>query len=162
MKQSRFALNSDGVLTAWKKLSRLPGGKALFSRFIGMAAPYTGTMGAKIQELEKGRAVVTLREKRRIRNHLNSVHAMALANLGELATGITVISMLPPNSRAILVGFSVTYLKKARGLLTAKCQTPALESNEKRELEVIGDIFDESGQLVSKVQAKWLVGPEKK
>jgi acyl-coenzyme A thioesterase PaaI-like protein len=104
--------------------------------------------------------VVVLRERRRVRNHLGSVHAMALANLGELATGLALMNSLPNQARGILVGFSVDYLKKARGRLTATCRCEIPSSNLEHEYLLTGEIRNENGDIVAIARARWLVGPE--
>ena len=110
--------------------------------------------------LEPGHCVVTLPDRRRIRNHLNSVHAIALCNLGEKTTGLALMSSLPENTRGILTGISADYVKKARGLLTAECYCDVPDSNEKCEYSVNSDIRDTGGELVATVRARWLIGPE--
>lgn len=149
----------ETVRQAWTTLSPLPGGKRLFSFALGQMAPYTGTIGATVLELEPGYAKVELRDRRRVRNHLNSVHAIALMNLGEVATGLAIISGMPAGARSILSGLSMQYHKKARGRLTAECTTPVLRSDERREYEIIGEIKDASGEVVATATATWLVGP---
>ena len=144
----------------WRAVSDRPGGKWLFSRVLGLIAPYTGSLGGTVQLLEPGYCVVTLPDRRRIRNHLNSVHAIALCNLGEKTTGLALMNSLPENTRGILTGISADYVKKARGLLTAECYCDIPESNEKCEYSVNSDIRDTGGELVATVCARWLIGPE--
>ena len=144
----------------WRTVSDRPGGKWLFSRVLGLIAPYTGSLGGTIQLLEPGHCVVTLPDRRRIRNHLNSVHAIALCNLGEKTTGLALMHSLPENTRGILTGISADYVKKARGLLTAECYCDVPDSNEKCEYSVNSDIRDAEGELVATVCARWLIGPE--
>ena len=145
----------------WRQLRRLPGGKRLFSRLLGRFVPYTGTLGACIEVLEPGHCVVRLDDRRRVRNHLRSVHAMALANLGEMASGLSLMNSLPEDTRGILAGFSIEYLKKARGRLLAesRCEIPA--DNSEREVEVLCEIRDTEGDIVTVARAQWLIGPEK-
>lgn len=114
-----------------------------------------------MQELQPGHGVVTLRERRQVRNHLRSVHAIALANLAELVTGLTLMNSLPDGMRGILTGIEMSYLKKARGQLRAECRCDIPRAGEEGELRVLGEIRDSDGELVASGVATWLVGPEK-
>jgi len=144
----------------WRQLCHRPGGKWLFSRALGLIAPYTGTLGADVRALAPGHCIVCLRERRRVRNHLHSVHAMALANLGEMATGLALMNSLPDSTRGILTGFSITYLKKARGTLTVECRCDIPGSNVRQEYRVSGGIRNADGEQVAELEARWLIGPE--
>lgn len=145
----------------WEKWSGRPGGKAMFSFLLGRLVPYSGTIGARIEELRPGYARVTLRDRRRVRNHLRSIHAIALMNLAELSTGLALNYAMRPDARSILKGLSIDYTKKARGTLTAEANAPVLESNEERDITVTTDIRDAEGDVVATAQARWLVGPRK-
>jgi acyl-coenzyme A thioesterase PaaI-like protein len=124
--------------------------------------PYTGTLGARLEELEPGRATASLRDRRPVRNHLGSVHAIALVNLGELVTGLAVLTALPAGIRGIVTGLSAEFLKKARGPLTATANVRGLglaAVDAVREVEAVAEIRDASGTVVTRVTARWRLGP---
>ncbi len=145
----------------WQRFSKKPGGKWLFSRIIGITVPYTGSISANVVLLEPGHGKITLRERRKLRNHLQSVHAIALANLSEMVTGLTLLNSLPGDARGILTSMQIHYHKKARGLLTAECICEVPENNAEREMQVSGEIKDEVGEVVATATATWRIGPEK-
>ena len=147
------------LLASWRRLSRFPGGKWLFGLLVGWMTPYSGTMGARVTELEPGWCRVTLRDRRRVRNHLASVHAMALANLAELASGLAVLVGLPAGVQGIVTGFSISYHKKARGLLTAECRAIVLQVTGEQEYEASVAITDAPGDVVARASARWRLRP---
>jgi acyl-coenzyme A thioesterase PaaI-like protein len=144
----------------WRVASRLPGGKWLFSRALGRYAPYSGSIVADIRVLEPGYCQATLHDRRRVRNHLHSIHAMALANFGELVTGLALMNSLPDNTRGILTGYSIDYVKKARGRLLAESRCAIPTDATKCTVVVDGEITDSAADRVASVQARWLIGPE--
>lgn len=144
----------------WDRLARVPGGKALFSRAVGRMAPYTGTVGARVQELRVGFACVELEDRRKVRNHLGSVHAVALVNLAELTGNLALSYSLPDDARFIVSGLSIDYVKKARGTVTATSESPVPPSNERREYEVPVVMFDPGGDVVARATLRSLVGPK--
>lgn len=84
---------------------------------------------------------------------------MALANLAELASGLAVLVGLPPNVQGIVTGFSITYLKKARGLLTAECRVSGLDVTGEQEYEAQVAISDAQGDVVARATARWRLRP---
>ena len=141
------------------KMLKLPGGKTLFNRLIGFAAPYTGSIKPHVRTLEPGHAVVEIRDTRAVRNHLGSIHAIALANIGEATTGMAMTAGLVDGARVILKRLSIDYLIKARGTLTAECRVDVPQDRERREVIAEAIIRDDKGQEVARVEAVWLMGP---
>lgn len=150
---------ANPVRDLWDRLSPLPGGPILFSVALGRMAPYTGTIGARVRELRPGYARVEMRDRRAVRNHLDSVHAIALMNLAELSSGLALTYGLPEDARAILTGLSIDYLKKARGTLTATAILDVPRGNERQEYEFESVITDADRDVVARAGATWLVGP---
>ncbi len=144
---------------AWNRLRGVPGGAWLFTRLLGFLVPYTGTIRPRVLELRPGYAKVRMADRRAVRNHLRSVHAIALMNLAEVTSGLAMTLAMPDDARGILTGLSIEYTKKARGTLTAECTTGAVDASERREYAFESVIRDEAGDVVARATARWLVAP---
>ena len=137
-------------------LKRIPGGRWIFSRLVGLFVPYAGTLRADILEMAEGSAVVSMPDRRGVRNHLNSIHALALANLGELTANLALLTLCPPHGRFIVTRLEVDYLKKARGPLTCACDVPAdLPWATIERTAATANLTDHEGDVVSRVTVYW-------
>ncbi len=154
-----YAAPGAALIRAWRRLSPLPGGTWLFSRLLGWRAPYTGTIGAHVIGLQPGYVQVALRDHWRVRNHLNSIHAIALMNLGEVATGLAIYTGLPPGIRGIITGLSIEFFKKARGRVVAESRCTPPEVTTDKDHRVHADIRDQAGDTVARVTALWRLSP---
>ena len=149
----------DRLLRLWQRVSHLPGGKLLFSYLLGRQVPYTGTVRPLIVELRPGYCRAEMSDRRIVRNHLNSIHAVALVNLAEVVGGLAMLTGLPPTLRGIVTGLSIDYKKKARGRLTGEetVQLPAIDGDI--DLPVQSVIMDASGDVVAAMTVRWRLGP---
>lgn len=159
LKVSSSSRNS--VRDLWDRLRGVPGGKLIFSRLASEAAPYTATIRARVEDLRRGHAEVSMRDRYRVRNHLQSVHAVALVNLAELTGNLALAYSLPDDARFIVSGLSIDYIKKARGKIRGVCDCPVPESSERKEYEVLVSLQNEAGEEVARATLRSLVGPKK-
>jgi acyl-coenzyme A thioesterase PaaI-like protein len=150
-------MESPGSMLAlwWRRLSRVPFGRTLFSLMVGQMVPYTGSIGARIEDLGPGYSRWTLRDRRSVRNHLRSIHAIALVNLAEVTSGTAMLTALAPGIRGIVSGLEITYLKKARGTLTAECRCAVPEVHGPQTFDVTAEIRDAGGDVVARATVHW-------
>jgi acyl-coenzyme A thioesterase PaaI-like protein len=147
------------IMVWWSRLEPLPAGRLMYSLALGWLAPYSGNIGARVEEIRPGYARVRIKDRRRLRNHLRSMHAIALVNLGELATGLAVLSTLSADMRGIVLDIQAEYVKKARGRITAiaEFELPPL-SQDDTACKVEACLQDQDGETVARVRATWLIG----
>lgn len=143
-------------------MQSFPAGDRLFSFALGHIAPYSGSISARVEVLSPGHARVSMKDRRKVRNHLKSIHAIALINLGEIASGLAVLSTIPDTMRGILRGIEAEYVKKARGKLTATAnfELPS-EIDDNSPVKVTAVLTNEAGDVVTRVHATWLLGYKK-
>lgn len=159
MPATSLSAPGERLRTLWRRLAPLPGGKTLFTFLLGRMTPYSGSIGARVAALEPGFCRVALPDRRRVRNHLGSIHAIALANLAEMASGLAVLVGLPATVQGIVTGFSITYLKKARGRLVAECRADHLEITAPQDYDAVVSITDAQGDVVARASARWRLRP---
>jgi acyl-coenzyme A thioesterase PaaI-like protein len=150
----------SALRAAWKHLSPLPGGKRLFDLLLGRTNRYTGSVHPRFLDVRPGYVKVAMKDCRCVRNHVDSLHAIAMANLGEMSTGIGLMMGLPEGARAIITSLHIEYLRKGRGTLTAEGRCTPPSTVERQEVEATSEIRDEQGELVARVRTVWLVGPK--
>jgi len=148
------------IRQAWNVLSVMPGGKVLFSRMVGAMAPYTGTIRAQITVLRSGYCEATMADRRGVRNHLNSMHAIALVNLAEIAGNVALFYSMPDDARFIVSGLEIEYVKKARGTITAIGESPVPRTSVRAAYDVAVTLRDASGEVVARAVLHSLVGPK--
>ncbi len=151
------------VLPLYRALECKPLGRWLFSRLVCAKAPYFSSIAPRIVSLAPGRGEATLRHRRRVTNHLGTVHAIALCNLAEFVAGLTTEASLPASMRWIPRAMEVDYLKKARGRMRAVA-TPVVaprEADEGYELPMRVEVIDADDDIVVRATIRMWVSPRR-
>jgi acyl-coenzyme A thioesterase PaaI-like protein len=126
---------------------------------LGRMVPYTATIRPRFLEIAPGLARVAMRDRRAVRNHLNSVHAIALTNLAEVASGVAMIAALPDDVRGIPTRLSIDFVKKARGELVAECRCEVPKVYAPLEMDLTPEIRDAEGDVVARATIRWRLAP---
>lgn len=150
---------TDVILSSWQRLSPLPGGIWLFNFFLRRFNPYSGSIHSNVTDLHPGYARLELKDRRRVRNHLSSIHALALGNLGEFTSGLALLTSLPEKTRGIPTKINIEFYKKARGKLVAECHSGSPEVKDNIDYEVFTDILNQEGEVVARTTVSWRLGP---
>jgi acyl-coenzyme A thioesterase PaaI-like protein len=92
-----------------------------------------------------------------LRNHLSSIHAIALTNLGELTSGLAMTAAMPAELRGIPVELNIDFVKKARGEITAEGRSPVPDLDRDTHYEAEAVMKDSEGDRVAVLRARWTV-----
>ncbi|WP_435768314.1 hotdog fold domain-containing protein [Nocardioides sp. SYSU DS0651] len=116
------------VHSLWKTTTGLPVigstlGKRLFSVAFSQKAPYFATIRPRVTELRPNYAEVVIPKRRRVHNHIGTVHAIALCNGLEMAMGALAEATVPGDKRWIPKGMEVAYTAKATSDITCSAET---------------------------------------
>ncbi len=149
----------ERLLSLWRRTRVLPFGAHLFGAVLGRSVPYSGSIRPRVLALEPGFARIAMDDRRGLRNHLHSLHAVALANLGELASGLAMTTVLPAGVRAIVTGIETEYEKKARGTIVAESRVEPPAVTAEVECVVEAALRDAGGDVVARVRARWRLRP---
>jgi acyl-coenzyme A thioesterase PaaI-like protein len=137
------------------------------SKILGKVVPYVGTSGLLYEEITSERVVVSIKNRHKVQNHINNVHAAAMALLAETATGFVVGINLPDDKLPLIKSLKVDFYKRTQGDMRAVATlTPEdvarISSEPKGELWVPVSVTDESGDEPIKCEMLWAWVPKKR
>ena len=146
----------------WQRMSRWPAGKWLFTRLVCLKTPYFSSISPRFAELRPGYSVVTMRKRRKVKNHLGTVHAIAICNLAELAAGVMTDASMPSHFRWIPKGMTVEYLAKAEtDLRGVAVIDPMPLFNDAEDVRVRVSVTDTNDQEVFRAVITMYISPKK-
>src|SRR3989338_5186881 len=151
------------------RFQRLPAGLRpwLTSFMLGNVVPMVGSAGLRFEEISNERVVVTIRNRRKVQNHIKGLHAAAMALLAETATGFCVGMNVPDDKLPLIKTLKVDYLKRAQGDMKAVAQLrpdqiQQIRTQDKGEVTVPVSITDESGGEPIQCEMVWAWVPKKR
>ena len=152
---------TNPVMSLWNTLATKPFGKTIFSRIICWKAPYFRTIKPRFEELRPGFSRVSMKKRRAVHNHIQTIHAIALCNLAEIGAGTMMEASLSPNMRWLPKGMNVRYLQKAETDVEVSCAAPDIADGPAREVVVSAEIKDLHGAVVCHADVVMWVSPRK-
>lgn len=144
-----MSATTPAVLKLYQRIVRWPFGHWAFSRAVCWRAPYFASIRPRFVDLRRGRCEATMAKRRSVKNHIGTVHAIAMVNLCELVAGTLSEATVPADKRWIPKGMTVKYLRKAETDLTA---VGVIDENTEwrhgTDLPITVNVLDETSQAV--------------
>ena len=120
----------------------------LLSFVLGSTVKFVGTAGVKCQHLSFEKAVFVLKNKKKVRNHIGTIHAAASALVAETATGMALAMHIPDDKIPVLKSMKIDYVKRSSGALVAEAfltqeQIESLHTEEKGNMIISCSVIDD-------------------
>lgn len=151
------------------KTANLPQGLRSFilTRLFGRIVPFLATASVQFEEVGAARLVVSIKNRRKVQNHIKGVHAAAMALLAETSTGFVMGMNVPDDKLLLLKSMHVDYQKRSQGDMRAVAtlsdeQIELLHSTDKGNFAVNVEISDESGEAPIQCEMVWAWLPKKR
>lgn len=148
-------MNTSTLLERWRRQQRLPGGRRLFSLALARVVPFVMRLKPMVLELEAGRAVVRMADRRPIHNHLGQISPSAVMTLGEYTGLLAINAGLADGETAHVTSLHLEVLRPGTGGLVAECRVDGPESMPARVR-----IVSESGAEQAVVLVGWTTDAE--
>ncbi len=137
----------------------------LLNYALGSTIKFIGTAGVKCQLLTQEKSVFTLKNKKKVRNHIGSVHAAATSLIAETASGLVLGMNIPDDKVPVLKSMHIDYVKRSTGNLQAvatitQSQIEDLHSVEKGELSIAVVVTDQASVEPVKCEMIWAWTPK--
>lgn len=151
------------VLSMWRKARAFPVvgpvvGARAFSVAFAQWAPYFASVRPRFTVIEPNHVELVIRKRRRVHNHLGTVHAIALCNGLEAAMGALAEATIPPDKRWIPKGMEVGYTAKATSDVTCIAETDAAQwTSDDPDLPVrVRGVRDDGTVVIEGVIRLWV------
>lgn len=119
-----------------------------------------GTSGLQVETLNQREAVVYLANKRKIQNHIGSLHACAMSLAAESATGMIVGMNVPDTHIPVIKQMNISFVRRCQGDIRARAVLSEedyrrINEEDRGEVNVEVQVEDESGNEPIKAEMIW-------
>lgn len=153
-------MSENYVLRLYNKLQGYPFGNKLFTWYAAKRAPYFSTISPLITKLVPGHCQVFIKKRKKVENHIGTVHVIAICNGLEMAMGFMAEASIPKTLRWIPKGMTVDYTAKAS--TDIRCEAILADNAwQVGDLPIQVTAYDEKGAVVVKGTIKlWVTEKE--
>jgi len=152
---------SNPTLSEWQKRSASRFGRWLFARSICRRAPYFASLSPHFFELRPAFCMVVMPRKSATAGPYGTVHALAIANLCELAASTVTEVTLPANMTWHTRGMTIEYLRRAESDVTATARLDKTEWGDSQNVAVPVSAVDRNGNEVVRAVITMRVEPKR-
>ena len=134
---------------------------------ITRAVRFSGTADVVIESLTETQSRLHIKYKKKVQNHIGSVHAAAMALVAESATGFLVGVNLTADKVPVIKAMNIDFTKRATGDLTAEAhltpeQIETMRTQDKGDVTVAVTVTDEKGVEPIECEMIWAWTPLKR
>ncbi len=145
-----------------QKLQNLPEFMRSFAmtKAFGSVIKYAGHSGVRFEKLSNNECIVSIKNKKKVQNHIGGIHAAAMALLAETATGFVFGMNVPDSKLPVIKKMDIDYVKRSTGDMRAVAtltdeQIQKIQTEEKGEVTVPVIITDEANVEPIKASMTW-------
>ena len=150
------------VMQQWQRFGQLAWGRWLFTKMVCWRAPFFASIAPRFEHLAPWQATVFVKKRRRVTNHINTVHAIAMANACELAAGVMMEASLSSDLRWIPRSMNIEYQRKAQGSIRVEAMCDPVAPGSTMDVAVRCTVRDDNNDVVVQATIYMYVSPKKK
>ena len=145
-----------------ERLSEVPAFARPWFRSVVMrrAVPFTGTAGLNFLQMTPSLVEIGIKNKKKVQNHIEGIHASAMNLLAETATGMVVGMNVRDDCVPLAKEFKMAFKKRATGDMRAVAtltdeQRASMQASDNGEVNVSVVVTDDAGAHPVECEFVW-------
>jgi len=134
---------------------------------VGRIVKLVGTTGCQFDLMTNEKVIISLQNKKKVRNHIGQIHAAAMILLAETATGMVVGMNIPDDKIPLIKSINTKFVARSKGAMKAvatltTAQIEQIKTQEKGEVLVPVIVTDENNAEPIVTEMLWAWIPKKR